>query len=836
MHTNRTIIGSGATAECAANVRGQRRALLVAAVMALLVVPASAVTPTSEEISRAQQWAAAKFEGVVESTASKPGLVVLASHDPVQTNSRNGNPLRVGGKEYRHGIYTHAHSRILVRLPGPGQKFSAVVGVDSNPQTAPGRGSVAFAISVSGKEAFRSEVVHEGMPGLAVSVNLAGAVECVLEVFDGGDGVSADQADWADAKATLADGSEVWLGDLSTTLAEAPFSFNYGDQPSALFLSTWLVTRSVKSLDRGRTERTVTYSDPSTGLVVRCVSVAYGDSPTVEWTLYFKNAGQADTPVLSGLQALDTWLTRSTEEEFILHHAKGSPADGTDYQPLQTVLGPSAQARFSAAGGRPTNKDMSYFNVEWADQGAILAVGWPGQWAAQFTRDTGTGLSIQAGQELTRFRLHPGEEVRTPLIAVQFYDGGWIRGQNLWRRWMIAHNVPRPGGRLPPPQLSGFCGDYFPALIIKNTDELTFLKRYAEENIRLDYWWMDAGWYPNDGQGWPKVGTWEVDRTRFPNGLREVSDYAHSKGVKTILWFEPERVAGGTWLANQHPEWILGGKSGGLLNLGNAEALKWAIDHFDKLLTEERIDLYRQDFNMDPLGLWRGADTEDRQGMTEIRHVEGYLAFWDALRQRHPDMLIDTCASGGRRNDLETLRRAVPLHRSDFYYQPIGSQCITYGIAYWIPFFGHCTHSTDPYGFRSLMQPSVLCTWDARRTDIDYSTVRKLIAQWREIAPNYYGDYYPLTPYSQEPNAWIAWQFDRPDAGAGFVQAFRRFCADDFLRFRLRGLDPDARYTVTDLDRNEPRVVTGRELIDPGLRVEIANRPGAAIVTYKRVQ
>ena len=53
-------------------------------------------------------------------------------------------------------------------------------------------------------------------------------------------------------------------------------------------------------------------------------------------------------------------------------------------------------------------------------------------------------------RELTRFKLHPGEEVRTPLVAVQFWRGDWLRAQNIWRRWMLAHNVPRPGGKLPP--------------------------------------------------------------------------------------------------------------------------------------------------------------------------------------------------------------------------------------------------------------------------------------------------------------------------------------------------------------------------------------------------
>ncbi len=76
--------------------------------------------------------------------------------------------------------------------------------------------------------------------------------------------------------------------------------------------------------------------------------------------------------------------------------------------------------------------------------------------------------------------------------------------------------------------------------------------------------------------------------------------------MKTLLWFEPERVAEGTWLAENHPEWVLGGKKGGLLNFGNPDVLKWITNRVDNVLTDEGIDLYRQDFNMDPLGLLAG--------------------------------------------------------------------------------------------------------------------------------------------------------------------------------------------------------------------------------------
>ena len=87
---------------------------------------------------------------------------------------------------------------------------------------------------------------------------------------------------------------------------------------------------------------------------------------------------------------------------------------------------------------------MPYFNIQWPGQGVIVVLGWPGQWAAEFARDEATGLRVRGGQELTRFKLHPGEEVRTPLAVVQFWQGDWIRSQNIWRRWMLAHNLPRP--------------------------------------------------------------------------------------------------------------------------------------------------------------------------------------------------------------------------------------------------------------------------------------------------------------------------------------------------------------------------------------------------------
>ncbi len=805
-----------------------------------------AVAPTEFELDEAARWAAAKFKAVAHAARPAPGLYVLANNDPVQLNARAGKALRIAGDPYRRGLYCHASSRLVVRLPGRGAEFNAVAGVDSNEQTSGGRGSVHFSVVVDGQQRFKSALLREGMAGVPVRVALGGVAEFALVVDDGGDGISCDQADWAEARVTLEDGRQFWLADLPLVeggvgkplSADPPFAFTYDGKRSADLLPAWTAVRSSRDLDERRIEHTVLYSDKGTGLEVRCVAIEYRDFPTVEWTVHFKHQGQVQTPVLSDILALDLGFERSGRGEFVLHHFRGSPCLASDFEPFQTVLQPGTVKRITAAGGRPTNSDMPYFNVAGPDAGVSVVVGWPGQWAAQFARDQATGLRITAGQEKTCLRLRPGEEVRTPLMALQFWRGDWIRAQNLWRRWMLAHNLPRPGGSLPPVQMAACSSHQFGEMINANTaNQKLFVDRYLEERLPLDYWWMDAGWYWCEGS-WPRTGTWEVDTNRFPGGLRPISDHARAKGVKTIVWFEPERVHGGTWLAENHPEWILGGKNGGLLNLGDPAARRWLTDHVDRLLTEQGIDLYRQDFNMDPLEHWRRNDAEDRQGITENHHVTGYLAYWDELRRRHPNMLIDSCASGGRRNDLETLRRAVPLLRSDYIMEPVGNQGHTYGLSFWVPFQGTGTGSgaLSPYLLRSTMHTHFTACFDVRRKDLDYDMIRRVLGQWRRYAECYFGDYYPLTPYSLDRSLWMAWQFDLPEKGRGLVQAFRRDqSVYESARFKLAGLDPEARYAVTNLDSGDTRTVSGRELIEVGLSVEIADLPGDAVLVYTRL-
>lgn len=812
----------------------------------MILIPAlCGLSPMEVEQAEAHGWAAAKFEGMLLTTEPlREGIEVLGNHGPVQPNARGGEPLLIGSERFARGLYCHAPSRLVVHLPKPARSFEAVAGIDARA----GGGSVFFLLKAAEKELWNSGIVKGGANGLPVSVPLGGMTELTLEVTDGGDGISCDQANWADARVILEDGTVLWLGDMPLTQPKPPvstepfFSFKYGGKHSRELLSGWQHDESVKEIDEVRTQHIRTYSEPQTGLQVRCEGIQYRDFPVVEWTLYFKNTGASDTPVLSDILPMDSGFACSAESTCTLHHNRGDDCTENSYAPLTDTLAVGADLPVANTGGRPTQIAFPYFNLAGDTGGMIFVVSWAGQWNAQFTRDS-DALTLRGGQEATHFTLHPGEEVRTPLIALLFYTGDWIRGQNLWRAWMTAHNMPRQGDAPLKPQVSLCTGNYYPGLMSDAAQEIAFIKRYADEGIRADYWWQDAGWYPCDGVGWPKTGTWEVDPVRFPKGLAEVGDFARTHGMGTLVWFEPERVHAGTWLTENHPEWIHGGAEGGLLRLGDPACRAWLTDRIDRLITDERIDFYRQDFNMDPLPYWRANDEKegpagDRRGITEIRHVEGYYAYWDELRRRHPGMPIDSCASGGRRNDLETLRRAVPLLRSDWYAEPAGQQCHTYGLSLWFPFSGTGVISRkDAYWMRSSLVAEFTFGPDAAGADvIDFGVMRGCLDDWRALAPYFYGDFYPLTPYTLDESQWMAWQYDRTDAGGGAVQVFRRRdSVYETARFSLRGLDPVARYRVTDRDGKTETEFSGAELLDPGLPVTLSSKSAAAILTYLRV-
>lgn len=631
-----------------------------------------------------------------------------------------------------------------------------------------------------------------------------------------------------------------WFGDKSISDEDIfPGGLLIDSVPITKDVATWQREISTTRDQDKKLERLVTFRHKTSGLVIQYKAVLYHDYPVIEWTVFYKNEGKENTPILHDLKSIDTIFPEFSGQKVVLHRNKGDNCTADSYQPISESLDNGQEIIVSNTGGRPTQTAFPYFNFEGEKEGLIYVISWAGQWACKFSRDNAGRLAIHGGQEITRFFLYPDEEVRGPMVVLMPYIGNKQRGQNLWRQWMIHCNLPKQHGKpVKVPMLLSCSATSVEETYKEDTESHKMLiQKYIDRGFHLDYWWIDAGWYPCD-RNWPKTGTWVVDETRFPGGLKPISDFAHSKNIKLLLWFEPERVHAGTWLAENHPEWIIGGKDGGLLNLGNKEARQWLIDYIGDFIKENGIDLYRQDFNIDPLDYWCKNDKQDRQGITEIRHVEGYFEFWDELRRRYPDMLIDSCASGGRRNDLETLRRAVPLLRSDYIVEPIGNQCHTWALSEWIPFNGTGTDKTSIYEVMSVFTSSFTACWNQRDDSIDWKRLKELIDDRYIYGECYYGDYYPLTPYSIAKNDWIGWQFNLQSKGIGFIQAFRRPEAENSTKqVYLFGLDANKKYKLISLiDDKKLTEMSGGELMTQGIELEISEKPGVILVFYKRIE
>lgn len=624
-----------------------------------------------------------------------------------------------------------------------------------------------------------------------------------------------------------------------------PFSFMVGQTPSSAFLPSCKLTCEAKPLDKVRAQHTLTWKDAATSLEICCVAVQYSDYPTVEWTLWFKNAGTQESPAISGIRALNVKFPRPQDKDLILHTIRGSLAQRDDFEPRTIELGPSSTTCFAPGGGRSTSGGWPYWNIEFGERGVIAVLGWPGQWDASFICDEATCLTVSGGLGQFNSVLRPGEEVRSPLALLQFRQGGqWLDAQNTWRHFYVDHVIPRVDGHVPKPFTATCVDDSFPNMLSTAAGTTAIMDAYAAQGHKFDYWWTDAGWYDVDTHWWDGVGSWTPHPKRWPNGLKEAADHAHSLGMKYIVWFEPERVAAGTWLDKNRPQWLLRkGDHDRLLDLGNDEARSWWTDFIDKFLTEQGIDVYRQDFNhglakdtASPLDLWQAADTPGRSGMTEMKYIMGYLNWHDELRRRKPGMLIDTCAGGGRRLDLETLRRAVPLLRTDYRVEANGCQQQTYGISQWVPYNGTGGPPTPPWMARTHMHACFAYGLDTAKADkAAWDLMKRMDAEWREIVDNFiYGDFFPLTDASLADDVWMAWQFHQGKRQVGVVQAFRHAGAPSTMTFRLKGLDFAATYELKDFDKGTSKAA-GKKLMELGMVIELKGQPDSATIAYRKL-
>jgi alpha-galactosidase len=228
--------------------------------------------------------------------------------------------------------------------------------------------------------------------------------------------------------------------------------------------------------------------------------------------------------------------------------------------------------------------------------------------------------------------------------------------------------------------------------------------------------------------------------------------------------------------------------------------------------------------------------------------MEGLYRLWDELLAASPGLFIDNCASGGRRIDLETCSRSIPLWRSDntcdmldgrpetVTLAALKNQVMSAGLNRYLPFSCVGQMGADPYHFRSGFNAGIAFGEDCRLKDYPRDLLRQGIAEGKRLRPYFLGDFYPLSEVTTSPRDWCVLQYHRVERHDGILLAFRRD-RSPYASYasQPRGIEHEADYEVVlspGYARGQPRIVKGAELAR--LTLQIDEMPGSLLVEYRR--
>ncbi|MCR4573560.1 MAG: alpha-galactosidase [Lentisphaeria bacterium] len=620
------------------------------------------------------------------------------------------------------------------------------------------------------------------------------------------------------------------------------FSFTYRDNEYTGIPSGWKKERKSLKNKGFRTEIT-TATEPD-GVTLILEKTVYAKHPVVEWSLSFENRSQQDTGRFTRISSAYFTIPFGKNESVTMWKGIGeAPNPPDNYSFTRIPMEDGKTVEMSPFEGYPSFNAFPYFRVYSPKRGYTVALGWEGQWHASIAKTT-NGISIRGGQQTVDFFLKPGEKVITPRITVLTYKTE-DDAVNLWRKWFREFILPREAdGQIIRPRLVADGHEHGELYCEITCDrQIELVKLLRERGLDFDSWWIDAGWYirellPNPPIGqWFLVGDWTPDPKRFPKMFKPLSDELAREGSELVLWYEPERVHEKSPILPEiskylaPPNHILSKR----YDLSNPEAVDYLIKTIGKSLQDNGVSFYRQDSNgAGPIHFWMSTEStlnDGRRGMVENKAIQGMFRFWDGLKQAKPNLLIDVCASGGRRNDLETLRQgAVPLHYSDVGYEDfISKQRYHHLLNQWFLYYKniaqHCYDGgklnqwksvIDIAPFHTVYAPSFLRE--------DNSAERKWNEVCAKVTPYQVdADYYLLTPEIFGIDQWWVCQFHDPATQTGILQVVRNEKnTDDTLHIELKGIRANRPLHFEDLYAGE------KFASNPKLDLKLA--PGTATV------
>ena len=624
--------------------------------------------------------------------------------------------------------------------------------------------------------------------------------------------------------------------DSSVTIDGKTFAF--GSRAAGFALT------SAVTFAHGRTLRLDAAFDLSSAnlRVTRHYVVANG-SPTFEtWTTYAP-LGPAATKLsnLNGFQFIVPagtvhWLTGLQGDNADVEHNEAFTLQGRDL-----AVGERLEL---GAVGRSSETSVPWLAIDGEQDQFYAALMWSGAWSLTASRSS-SGLSLSYGLAPMTTTLE-GRSIDGPHAIFGVVPGGLSRASAALRSYVL--DGVRDGRPLTP-------------IVTYNTwfaygteiDEMSMrveMNRAAAMGVELFV--LDAGWYTGAGASDvfdfdSGLGTWEPDPDRFPAGLKPLTDYAHSLGMKFGLWVEPERVnlsnigspgVDEHWLATHGGDY--GDPHVGQICIASAPARQWVLDQVTTLIDAVQPDYLKWDNNS-----WTNCDRSGHgHGATDgnFAHVNALYELLDALRTRYPALMIENVSGGGNRLDLGMLRYTDVAWMDDrtapsvFVRHNIEGLSVVFPPAYLLSFV--TDHDTEPLHdapdmalyVRSRMTGALgLCFRGDQLSEGDAAAMSHEIDIYktmRDTLSSASGTLLSSQAAVADGPAWDVLQESKSDGQQLLVCAFQTDGGVQTINVRPTGLAAATTYEVRSVDTGLLGTATGSDLMAYG--IDVAQSPNSA--------
>ena len=448
----------------------------------------------------------------------------------------------------------------------------------------------------------------------------------------------------------------------------------------------------------------------------------------------------------------------------------------------------------------------------------------------------------------SEYHLKKGETFRTPAVAFSFSQNGAgevSRNFHRWgRKYVLAH-----GSEVRPVLLNSWEGVYFK---INQEGMNQMMQDIADMGGELFV--MDDGWF---GEKYPRntektsLGDWMVDSKKLPEGINGLLTSAKAKGIKFGIWIEPEMTNTRSELYEKHPDWIIKapgrdattGRGGTqlVLDLSNPKVQDFVYGVVDHLLTKyPEIAYIKWDANMGILNHGSQYLSKEDQSHLYIAYHEGFAKVMERIRNRHKNVIIQCCASGGGRVNWGFLKGFDEFWCSDNTdaYQRVYMQ---YGTSYFFPAMAmgahisavpnHTVYRTTSLKYRIDVAMSGRLGMEIQpkdMTDAQKALCKKAIAEYKEIRPVVQmGDLYRLvSPFDNQGVSSLMYVSEAKDKAVFYWYKTENMHNVHLPRVKMAGLEANQIYKVRELNviDNKPlsfegKSFSGQYLMEHGLEM-----------------